>query len=277
MINSSLQGKWIVVTGGTRGLGKAIGMAFAHAGANVVLTYRWGSVPPEEVREEFRCAGFIEPKIVECDVSDAESIEQTIQDLARQQIQVHALISNVAFSKPIQSIDGYKLNSLHLSMKYSVFPVVEWVKMVHRHMGCYPRYVTAISSDGATLSLPGYDLVGISKAALESMCRYLAVRLKPAGVRVNVISAGYFDSASAREVFGDALMELAKAKGLLVDPADLANVCVALSSGLLDVITGQVIVADEGWSLFSPFSLVTGAGVTEGFPREKETDECCQP
>src|SRR5690606_10705244 len=148
---------------------------------------------------------------------------------------------------------------------------VDMVQAAKEVLGEYPRYVLGISSEGLEVCFPGYDLAGASKAVLETLCRYLAVRLRGEGVRVNAVRPGYLDTLSSRATFGDAAVDKAMSEidGLFIDPHGVAKVCVALCSGWMDAITGQVIVVDEGWSLVSPLALVTRESLPEPFPREE--------
>lgn len=261
MIAVDFAGAAVIVTGGTRGLGKAIGQAFARAGAHVVLTHRWGSVDEEELVAEFLAAQLPPPSIVESDVSDPEAARELMRYVKDQGHRLDVVVSNVAFAKVVHDLADLKRSSLELSIGYSAWPVVELVQAAREVIGASPRYVIAVSSDGGQVCHPGYDLAGASKSLLETLCRYLAVRLRAEGVRVNAIRPGFLDTASSRATFGDALFTAARAaiEERLLDPARVAKVCVALSSGLMDAVTGQVIDVDEGWSLMSPLSYLTTA------------------
>ncbi len=136
-------------------------------------------------------------------------------------------------------------------------------------LGRYPRYVSGVSSDGEHVCHEGYDLAGVSKSVLETLCRYLALRLKPEGVRVNVIRPGFLDTVSGRQTLGDDVVNaMDKLPGLLIDLRSVARVCVALCSGLMDSVTGQSIIVDEGWSLVSPVAYLTGKGMPGDFPQD---------
>jgi NAD(P)-dependent dehydrogenase (short-subunit alcohol dehydrogenase family) len=146
--------------------------------------------------------------------------------------------------------------------------VVDHVQAAREVLGRFPRYVLGISSDGPDVCHPGYDIAGASKAVLETLCRYLALRLRPEGVRVNVVRPGLLDTASARATAGEAALEAVKSKapGAVQDPRGVARACVALCSGLMDSVTGHTLVVDEGWSLVDPLSFLTGARVPPPFP-----------
>jgi enoyl-[acyl-carrier-protein] reductase (NADH) len=180
-------------------------------------------------------------------------------------------VSNVAFSKIVEEEKDLKRASLDLSIGYSAWPLVELTRAAHEVLGRYPRYVIAVSSDGGSVCHPGYDVAGAAKALLETLCRYLALRLKRHGVRVNALRPGFLDTASARATFGDEVVEKARERlgDLLLDARVVARTAVALASGLMDAVTGQVITIDEGWSLVSPLAYLTGRGAPGSFPREE--------
>ena len=263
-----LAGSTVVVTGGTRGLGKAVGMEFARAGATVVLTHRWGSVKEEELLGEFAAEGLPGPHVVESDVSDPKAARELMAMVKDRFGRLDVVVSNVAFAKVVGALADLRKNALDLSLAYSAWPVVEYVRAAHEVLGRFPRYVLGISSDGADVCHPGYDLAGASKAVLETLVRYLALRLRPEGVRVNAVRPGLLDTASSRATAGDAAIDAVKrrAPGAVQDPRGVARACVALCSGLMDSVTGQVLVVDEGWSLVDPLCFLTGAAVPGPFP-----------
>jgi NAD(P)-dependent dehydrogenase (short-subunit alcohol dehydrogenase family) len=262
----------VLITGGTRGLGKAIGLEFACLGATTYLTYHWGSADEDELRAEFRARGAQEPHLVESDASDPEAIRELLAQIKSESGSLDVIISNVAFAKVINELTDLKKNALELSLSYSAWPLVQLTQTAHEVFGRYPRYVLAISSSGPDICYEGYDLVGASKAVLETLSRYLALRLKRYGVRVNAIRPGLLDTDSSRATFGDELVDSVAQKmgDLFLAPEAVAKACVALCSGWMDAVTGQVIVVDEGWSLVSPIAYVTGRGSPGSFPNDME-------
>jgi NAD(P)-dependent dehydrogenase (short-subunit alcohol dehydrogenase family) len=259
----------VLITGGTQGLGKAIGLEFAALGATTFLTHRWGSADEEEIRAEFRARGATEPHIIESDASDPDAVRELFEQIKAEARLLDVLVSNVAFAKVVNDLSDLKKNALELSLSYSAWPLVQMVQMAHEILGQYPRYVIGISSGGVDICYEGYDLVGVSKAVLETLCRYLAFRLKRHGVRVNAIRPGLLDTASSRATFGsEAVDSIAQKMGdLFLPPASVARACVALCSGWMDSVTGQVIVVDEGWSLVSPVAYLAGKGLPGTFPQ----------
>ncbi|MET0556490.1 MAG: SDR family oxidoreductase [Vicinamibacteria bacterium] len=263
MIAVDLRDTTVVVTGGTRGLGRAIGLELARAGASVVLTHRWESVPEAEVHAAFAALSLPSPAVVESDVSDPAATRALMRSL-RGRPPLHAVVSNVAFAKIVRDLPDLKRNALDLSLAYSAWPIVDLVQAAREELGAYPRYVIGVSSDGGEVCHPGYDLAGASKAVLETLCRYLAVRLRGEGVRVNAVRPGLLDTQSSRAMLGDAALERLKAldPSPVLDLAGAARACVALCSGLLDGVNGQVLVVDEGWSLVDPLDWTARTGPT---------------
>lgn len=254
-----LGGRTVIVTGGTRGLGLALGLELGRAGATMILTHRWGSVSVAEIHDQFAREGVPAPHVVESDVSDPDAARALMREVATRGARLHAVVSNVAFAGITPDLASLTQRSLELSLRYSAWPVLEYVHAAREVLGYHPRYVIAISTDGGDVCHPGYDMAGVAKAALETLCRYLALRLRPEGVRVNAVRCGPLDTASSRATFGDAVLddEVLRREGLLLDPRGVARACVALCSGLLDSVTGQVITVDEGVSLISPVVYLT--------------------
>lgn len=270
MIMPDFAGRAALVTGGTRGLGKAIAMEFTRSRASVFVTHRWGSVDETQFAAEFDAAGLPPPVVVEADASDPAATHALMAHIKSQCGQLHAVVSNVSVAKVVNDMDDLKRSSMDLSLGYSTWPVVDVVRSARATFGSYPRYVMAMSSDGAAVCHDGYDLAGVSKAALETLCRYLAVRLKPHGVRVNIVRAGYVDTPSARAIVGEDVVASAKelVDDILIDPAGVGRACVALASGLLDSVTGQVLTVDEGMSLLGPPAFLIGRRQRFEFPSD---------
>lgn len=267
MVINTFQNKSVLITGGTRGLGKAIGLEFAQVGAKVFLTHKWGSISESDLAAEFLAHDLPPPYVIESDVSDSEATRALMLEIKEKVEAIDVVISNVSFAKVINDIWDYKRNSFELSLQYSTWPFVDLLQAAYTVMGRFPRYAIAVSSHAShDICYNGYDFSGPSKAALESLCRYLALQLKSSGVRVNAIRPGFIDTASFRATCGDSTVDLLKQRGLLLDPQGAAQVCVALCSGWMDAVTGQVIVADEGWSFVSPIAYLTGEGLPGEFP-----------
>lgn len=260
----------VLVTGGTRGLGKAIGLEFARAGAQVVLTHKWGNSDLDALRDEFVRAELRAPWVCEADVGDGDANDALMQGVRERFGKLDVLISNVAFGKVTGELSELKRSSFELSMRYSAWPLVDLLQRAHATFARYPRYVIGVSSLGVEIVHEGYDLPGASKAVLETFCRYLALRLRGEGTRVNAIRPGFLDTDSSRATFGDAAMDRLVEQGVVLDERGAARACLALCSGFLDALTGQVLTVDEGWSLLGPLAFLSQNALPKPFPREVE-------
>jgi enoyl-[acyl-carrier protein] reductase III len=112
--------------------------------------------------------------------------------------------------------------------------------------------IVAISSLGSSRVLPNYVLVGTSKAALEALVRYLAVELAPRGIRVNAVSAGVVETEALEHFPNRAeMLELGGKTpiGRIVEPADVADAVVFLTSPQAAMVVGHTLVVDGGYSL----------------------------
>ena len=270
MIAVDLSGSVALVTGGTRGLGRAVGLALGRAGAHVVLTHRWGTTPDEEVLGAFTAAGLAPPTLVESDAGDPDEVRELMGTIHALGLPLRVIVSNVAMAKVVRELGDLKKNSLDLSIGYSAWPLVDLLQASESVLGTLPRYAIGISSDGTRYCHEGYDMVGASKSVLETLARYLAVRLKSRGVRVNIVQPGALDTDSATQTFGEEAMASVRERvgDVWIKPERVADVIVGMCSGLMDAITGQVIVVDEGWSLISPLDFVHGRSTPFAFPED---------
>jgi NAD(P)-dependent dehydrogenase (short-subunit alcohol dehydrogenase family) len=263
----------VVVTGGTRGLGKEIGLELGRAGAHVVLTHKWSSVAEGALVSEFVDAGLRPPIVVEADAGDADAnraLMRRVREIGRP---LHAVVSNVTFGRRAPELDELKRNTLDLVVQYSAWPIVDLVQSAIEVLGAPPRHLIGISGDGVDTCHDGYDLVGAAKAAMETLCRYLSVRMKPRGVRVNVVRPGYFQSASYDALFRDVPPESMRDwSAMMTSPRGVARSVRALCSGLMDSVTGHVLVVDEGWSNVGPFTCVTEGLRAFQFPDDDDAD-----
>lgn len=264
-----LRGQWALVTGGTRGIGHAIGLALGRAGAHVVLTHRWGSVPEDEVVAPFLSAGAPRPLVLEADVSRDEDTRAMLELVARHAPAIDLFVHNAALAPRVAGLGDYRRPALHRSIDYTTWPLVAYPQQMHAVFGRYPRQVIGVSSDGSDHFYPGYDFVAASKAVLEQLTRYLAVHLAPYGTRVNTIRFGIVATEATRAMFGDALLRyletLQDSGPTLLDPAACGQAVLALCSGWLDAMTGQVLTVDAGSGLRNNLIAhyhATGGGIT---------------
>lgn len=239
----------VLVTGGTMGIGLATGLAFARQGAQCVLTYRWGSASHDDVLAQFADEGLPAPMLVEADVANDEDTAALLEAVKARWSAIDVFISNVAFGLVVPDLDSYSKRSLFKGIEYSTWPFVEYPRQIKRVFGAYPRYIIGLSSSGPDAYCYNYDFVAAGKALMETLCRYLNYRLFDEGVRVNVVRSRFVHTASLVATFGDAFLPFAKRFNYtdkFIEPAEVADTIVALCGGLLDGVSGQVLMVDRG-------------------------------
>jgi NAD(P)-dependent dehydrogenase (short-subunit alcohol dehydrogenase family) len=244
----SLEGKVVLVTGGTRGIGLATALAFGREGACTVLTHRWGSADEDALRAEFAAIGAPEPVIREADAGSEEDTTAPLTALRERFERVDVLVSAVAFAQVVRGLDEYTRRGLGRSIDYSAWPMVDYTRQIKAIFGRYPRHVVGLSSGGPDQFYVNYDLVAASKAVLEILCRYMTYRLRDEDVRVNVVRARFSPTEALRSTFGDAFVPFVEAydPSLFVEPREIADAVLALCSGLMDAVRGQVLMIDRG-------------------------------
>jgi NAD(P)-dependent dehydrogenase (short-subunit alcohol dehydrogenase family) len=243
-----LRGKAVLITGGTRGIGLATGLAFGRQGAEVTLTHKWGSADEDAIYRAFADAGAPRPKIAEADAGSSEDTRALLGDLRQRHQAVEVFVSNVAFAQVVRGIEDYQKRALGRSIDYSVWPMVEYTLQIKAVFGRYPRYVLGLSSIGPDKFTANYDFVASSKAVMETLCRYLAFRLGPEGSRVNVVRAALVRTESLDATMGEECVPFIERfdPSMFVSAEEVANTLLALTSGLMDAVTGQVVCVDHG-------------------------------
>jgi enoyl-[acyl-carrier protein] reductase III len=242
-------GKSVLVTGGSRGIGKVVARRFAELGAaRVAVSYLRNDRAAEETAAELRALG-AEPLLLRGNLGDPGKAAA----LASAAGALDVLVSNAA--------TGVIKGALEVEEKHW-----DWTMNANaRALLTLARHavpsmpsgssIVAISSLGADRVLANYTLVGVSKAALESLVRYLAVELAPRGIRVNAISAGLVETG-ALEYFPnrDEMLAFYRGRtpaGRLVEPSDVADAVCFLASPAADMIRGQTLVVDGGYSVLA--------------------------
>jgi NAD(P)-dependent dehydrogenase (short-subunit alcohol dehydrogenase family) len=242
------RGRVVLITGGTRGIGLATGLAYGRLGAHVILTHKWGSADEGELLKAFAGAGAPAPLIAEADAGSAEDTQALVQSIKDKYGRLDVFVSNVAFAQIVKTMDDYQKRALLRSIDYSVWPMVEYTKQIKSVFGAYPRYVIGLSSIGPDKYTSNYDFVASSKAVMETLCRYLAFRLGPEGSRVNVVRAALVRTESLTATMGPECVPFIERfdPSMFVTVEEVANAILALTSGLMDAMTGQVISVDHG-------------------------------
>jgi NAD(P)-dependent dehydrogenase (short-subunit alcohol dehydrogenase family) len=239
----------VLITGGTKGLGLGIALLFAAHGAQTVLTCRWGSADPNEVRKRFADIGGLEPLIVEADVSRSDDTKVLFETIKKKFGQLYAFISNASNAATVQSVADLTERAFLQSMRAGAWPTVEYTLASKEYFGRYPRYVVVISSDGPDRYTPAYDFVASAKSATEVLARYLAYRLRQEDFRINVIRSRAIKTDSFTQTFGGDFYDFLRSlmsESWFITVEEVAKATFGLCSGMFDAMTGQVVVADRG-------------------------------
>jgi NAD(P)-dependent dehydrogenase (short-subunit alcohol dehydrogenase family) len=183
----SLSNKTILVTGGTRGIGQAISLRFARAGATVVANYLRDEKAAEHLKAIATQEG-LEIVLCRADLTNEKGLEQLDRSLQELGPQLSGLV-HCAATGVHRSIQ--ELTERHFDWTFNL-NVRAFFKLVKLLMARFSTgsSILAVSSWGALRAIPCYSLVGASKGALEALARHLAVELAPRGIRVNILTAG---------------------------------------------------------------------------------------
>jgi enoyl-[acyl-carrier protein] reductase III len=242
-----VSGKVILVTGGTRGLGRSIALHLAAQGAILFAGYFQNEGAAEDFRSEFGARGY-GCTTIKANLMTSAGIQSLVDQVISSQGRLDALVYNSATGvhKPLET-----LSQRHLSIVWqvNVGAFFDLSQRFRPHMPAGSRIV-AISSEGASKAVDQYGAIGSSKAALEALCRQMAAEWAPAGIRVNVVSPGLLrtETLTAME---DAQARVAgeitrNSLGRLVELDEVAHVVHFLCSRASDGIIGQTLVVDGG-------------------------------
>lgn len=243
----SFSGAAVLVTGGSRGIGKAIALSFAGLGASrVAIGYLRSDAAAEQTAEELRALG-AEPVLVRGNVSSQRVLDE-VAALGPLDVLVHNAATGVI--RPALETED-KHWDWTLGANARALLALARVAAPRMRPGAS---IVGISSLGSQRVLENYTLVGTSKAALEALVRYLAVELAPHGIRVNAVSAGVVDTGALEHFPNrEAMLEMGAKNpvGRLVRPEDVADAVAFLCSEQAEMIRGQTLVVDGGYSLLA--------------------------
>jgi enoyl-[acyl-carrier protein] reductase III len=241
----SFAGKSVLVTGGSRGIGKAIALRFARDGAaRVAIGYMRSDSAAEETAAELDSLG-AEPVLVRGNVA-SERVAAQVADLGPLDVLVHNAATGV-IRPALETEDKHWDWTLSANAR-------ALLSLARAAAPSMPEgsSIVAISSLGSVRVLDNYTLVGASKAALEALVRYLAVELGPQGIRVNAVSGGVVETGALDHFPNREQMLEAGARnaaGRLVTPEDVAGAVAFLCGPDAEMVRGHVLVVDGGFCL----------------------------
>jgi enoyl-[acyl-carrier protein] reductase III len=253
-----LKDKVALVTGGTRGLGRAISRRLATLGATVAMNYRRDEDAAASALKEVRA---IAPKsmLIKADLENESEVRAMVGRVAAELGKVDILIANAAATafKPLLET---KPHNLQRTFNLSVVGFVAAVQEASPVMPDGGR-VLMVSGIDSIRNLPGHGVLGAAKAALESMVRDFAFELGPRGITVNGLNVGYIDTDSARfytnylgiewEDFKKRCEERSAMKRLpTLD--EIAAVACMICLPEASYLTAQTILVDGGFTLHFP-------------------------
>ena len=249
-MNAPLSGKIALVTGGTRGIGRAIALKLAGAGSDVALVYHNSHEEAEAVCAAIQSFGR-RAHAIQADVSDPELVGEIFSSVREKFGRLDFLVSNAA--------TGVLRPALELSLKH-------WRRCLETNalalnllaqqavpLMTQGGRIIALSSLGASRAIPEYAFIGASKAALESLARSLAQELGQRGIRVNVVSAGVVDTDALKHFPNreQLLREFARRApaGPTLTSEAVADAVYLLCLPEAGMITGHTLVVDAGYCI----------------------------
>jgi enoyl-[acyl-carrier protein] reductase III len=246
--------KIAVITGSGRGIGREIALHFARRGADVVVNFFRNRAPAEETAREIEKLGR-RVAVVKADVGEPDGIDALIAETEKAFGGLDILICNAAsgYNRPVmeQKIKGWDW-TLNINARSVLFLSQQAAPLMEKRGG---GSIVTISSLGSIRVLPDYVVVGASKAAIEAVTRYLAVEFAPKNIVVNCVSAGIVETDALKHFRsmqdGNVLVSAADRTpaGRIVLPQDVANVVGFLCTTAAEMIRGQTIVVDGGYTL----------------------------
>jgi enoyl-[acyl-carrier protein] reductase III len=249
---TTLSGKIALVTGGSRGIGRAIALRLAEEGADVVINFFRNRKPAEETKEMIEKLGR-KCHIVKANVGDLDKIQGLFEEIREVMGGLDILVSNAASGVQVPAMEVEEKHwdwTLNINAKALLFLAQQAVPLMEARGG---GAIVSLSSLGSQFVLKNYTCVGVSKAALESLTRYLAVELAPKNIVVNAVSGAAVDTDALNhfpnrdEMIQDAIKKTPA--GRMITPEDLANAVLFLVSDQARMICGQTLLVDGGYSL----------------------------
>jgi len=252
-----LKGKVALVTGASRGIGRGIALALAAAGANVIVHYARKISMAQAVVAEIQSMGH-RALAVKANFAEKEKIDamlDTIEDIFGG---CDIFVANAAtggFRPMLETSDKHWNWTMDVNARSILHCVQRLVPYMERQG--WGRVVTVTSLGGVRV-VPNYSAVGLSKSVVESLTRYLAVELAPKGIIVNAISPGLVDTdaLSNIDVEIQSTLEYARRRNptrRLVTPHDVGRVATFLCSDAAEMIVGQTLYVDGGFSLLTDY------------------------
>lgn len=242
--------KVALVTGSSRGIGKATALRLAKEGYDLVINYARSKTAALETAAEIEALGR-KALVVKANVGDVDKIKLLFEAIKNEYGRLDIFVNNAAsgVQRPLMELEESHWDwTMNINSKALLFCAQEAAKLMDQG-----GKIVSISSLGSIRYLENYTVVGVSKAALEALTRYLAVELAQKNIIVNAVSGGAVDTEALKH-FPNREELLAEAKrktpaGRMVEIEDMVNAIMFLLSDESSMIRGQTIIVDGGISL----------------------------
>jgi enoyl-[acyl-carrier protein] reductase III len=246
----SLEGKLALVTGGGRGIGRAIALKLASQGSDIIVNFFRHRESAEQTAKDIEALG-VKAETIRANVGDPAKIDEMFDMVGNKFGRLDILINNAAsgVGRPVMDVD---VKAWEWTMDINARAYLLCAQRAAKLMEGRGGKIVSISSLGSPFVLPNYSIVGVSKAALEALTRYLAIELAPQGICVNTVVASAVETEALKFYFKQGLVKdnrQVTPAGRMVIPEDVANVVAFLCSEEAFMIRGQTVVVDGGTSV----------------------------
>jgi enoyl-[acyl-carrier protein] reductase III len=252
-----LKGKVALVTGASRGIGRGIALTLAEYGADVVVHYARKAGMANDVVKEIESRGR-RAVAVKANLAERAKTEAMLDEVEKVFGGCDIFVANAAsggFRPMMETSDKH----WDWAMDINARSILHCAQRLAPHMQQrgWGRIIT-VTSLGAVRVVPNYGAVGLSKSVIESLTRYLAVELAPKGIIVNSISPGLVetDALSTMGIDERATIDYVKQRNparRLVTPSDIGKTAAFLCTDAAEMIIGQTIIVDGGFSLLTDY------------------------
>jgi len=259
-----LEGKFVVITGASRGIGRAVALRFAEEGASVAINYAGSEAAAGEtlelVRAASRAGGYSADRhcIVRADVSDAEAVAAMVDRVIGDWKRLDILVNNAGIQSPAASHEASLAEYRHI-LDVNLTGALLCAQAAIRHFLSRPGggVILNCSSVHEIIPKPAYIAYSISKGGMGNLTRTLALEYADRGIRVNGVGPGAtltdMNSAWADDAKARRAVESHIPMGRAATPAEIAGVFAFLASDDASYVTGQTIYACGGITLYADF------------------------